>query len=197
MTLADAPLAELLDRLAARTPAPGGGTAAALVGATAAALTEMAAAFALTRSAEQDESLVALYERAAVLRAQLLQLADDDTRAYRPVLDAQAVEPKDERRAAALASALSTAAEVPLAIAVAAAEVAELAAATVLTPGNTALYGDASAALTLAEAAVDAAARLVELNLAAAPADPRLEQAAALARHATNLRGQQRSRQAS
>ncbi len=79
MTLADATVAELLEQLAAATPAPAGGTAAALAGAAAAALTEMAAAFALARGPKQDdESVAALHNRAGVLRAQLLALADAD-----------------------------------------------------------------------------------------------------------------------
>jgi methenyltetrahydrofolate cyclohydrolase len=190
VTLADQTVAGLLEHLAAGTPSPGGGAAAGLAGATAAALTEMAAAFALARADRQDPSVLALHDRAGVLRAQLLGFADADTRAYQPVLDALSLRDDDERRAAALQAALSAAAEVPLDIATAAAEVAELAATIMRAPGNRLLLGDASTALDIAEATVSAAATLVELNLDGTPDDLRLEQARALARRATELRTQ-------
>jgi formiminotetrahydrofolate cyclodeaminase len=193
MTLADATVAELLEQLAAATPAPAGGTAAALAGAAAAALTEMAAAFALARGPKQDdESVAALHNRAGVLRAQLLALADADAVAYRPVLDALALARDDERRAPALRAALSAAAEVPLAIAEAAAEVADLAVTIMWEPGNRLLFGDASAALTIAEAATGAAAALVELNLDATPDDSRRAQATKLSCRTAELRAVQR-----
>jgi formiminotetrahydrofolate cyclodeaminase len=188
VALADATVAELLERLAAKTPAPGGGTAAALAGATAAALAEMAAAYALTRAGCDGEGMTALQRRAGALRARLLELADADTRAYQPVLDALALERGDSGRAPALRAALSAAAEVPLEIAAASAEVAELAAASAQAPGNEPLAGDASAAALIAEAATRAAAALVELNLERSPEDPRLGRAAALARRAWETR---------
>jgi formiminotetrahydrofolate cyclodeaminase len=177
MKLADATVAELLDQIAAGTPSPGGGTAAGLLGAIAAALTEMAASFALTRTAERNESVTSIHVRAGALRSELLALAEADMHAYRPVLDALALARSDERRASALRDARSAAAKVPLEITAASAEVAELAATIMRAPGNRLLLGDAGAALTIAEAAASAAARLVELNLDDSPEDPRLKQA--------------------
>jgi formiminotetrahydrofolate cyclodeaminase len=194
--IADATVAELLEQLAAKTPAPGGGTAAALAGATAAALTEMAAAFALARAgAEREgEAIAQLQRRAGALRARLLELADADMAAYRPVLDALALDRGDSRRPSALADALSDAAEVPLEIAAASAEVAELAAASARVAGNEQLAGDASAGALIAESATRTAVKLVELNLASSPEDPRLKRAAELARRAweprTSVTGQ-------
>jgi formiminotetrahydrofolate cyclodeaminase len=172
--LADRTLAELLDEIAARSPAPGGGSAAAVTAATAAALVEMAAAFAPRG---------ALGDRAAVLRAHLLELADADTRSYQAVLAALSLGAGEPGRAGTLAAALSAAAQVPLAIAAAGAEVAELAAGVALA-GNAHLLGDATAAAVLAEGAARAAARLVELNLAGAPDDPRLREAGRLVERA-------------
>jgi len=192
MDLADATVAELLERLAARTPSPGGGAAAGLLGAIAAALTEMAASFALARTAGPNEPVATLHGRAGVLRSELLALAEADSHAYQPVLDALALAPSDERRAPALKAAHSAAAEVPLEIAGASAEVAELAATIMRTPGNQLLLGDAGAALTIAEAAASAAARLVELNLAGIPEDPRLRQATEHARNTAELRARHR-----
>src|SRR4051812_6709489 len=66
-----------LSAVAARTPAPGGGAAAGVTCALAAALAAMAARFA---GADPDA------ERADGLRAQALALADADAAAFAPVL---------------------------------------------------------------------------------------------------------------
>jgi methenyltetrahydrofolate cyclohydrolase len=188
MPLSDASVAELLERLAARTPAPGGGTAAALAGATAAALTEMAAAFALARAGGDDGAMAQAASRARALRARLLELAEADIASYEPVLQALGLDPGDSRRRSALEGALSAAAEVPLEIAAACAEVAELAAASAQAPGNEHLRGDAATGAVIAEAATRSAVTLVELNLARAPEDPRRDRATALAGRAWQQR---------
>lgn len=188
--LAEASLGELLELFAERTPSPGGGSAAALTGAVAAALSEMAAAFALEREHREDTEMAALRVRAATLRARLLELADSDRGAYRPVLEALALGREDPRRTEALCASLSAAAQVPLEITVASADVAALANALASAPGNAALTGDASAAVILAEAAASAAATLVRLNLQGSPADARADQAQALAHGAARLRAE-------
>jgi formiminotetrahydrofolate cyclodeaminase len=109
---------------------------------------------------------------AAELRARALALAEADLTSYAPVL--AATTPEDR------AAALSEAAEVPLAIAVAAAEVAALAAG--VAHGSKA--GDAATGAQIGAAAARSAAYLVELNLASTPQDPRLQQARASAQAA-------------
>ena len=166
-------LATFLAEVADRTPAPGGGAAAAAGCGLGAALAEMAARFA-----GLDEAA----ERAGSLRREALSLADADLDAYAPVLDALRLPADDPGRAEALRAASSAAADVPLAIAEAASAVAvlarELAAA-----GKPGLRGDALAGADLAAGAARAAARLVEINLAEAPDDPRVARArAAVAR---------------
>ncbi|MBV8942910.1 MAG: cyclodeaminase/cyclohydrolase family protein, partial [Solirubrobacterales bacterium] len=74
---------------------------------------------------------------------------------------------------ARLAAALSEASRAPLAIARASTQVAELA-ARIAEMSKPELAGDAIAAVLLAEASSRAAARLVEINLAQRPEDPRL-----------------------
>ena len=81
-----------------------------------------------------------------------------------------------------LRDASSAAAEPPLAIAEAAAEVAELG-RTVAAEGRPALRGDALAGADLAAGAARAAARLVEINV---PGDPRVERARAAVARATS-----------
>jgi formiminotetrahydrofolate cyclodeaminase len=177
--LADQSVRELLEAVGARTPAPGGGSAAALSGSLAAGLVEMTARFTLGR----DE----LAGEAALLRSHLLELGERELTAYEPVLEAFALEAGDPDREARLHEALSDAAESPLQIARAAAVVASLGAELALT-GNTNLTGDAITGAVLAEAACCAAARLTEINLARVPSDPRLDEAAELTRQASAAR---------
>jgi methenyltetrahydrofolate cyclohydrolase len=180
--IADTAVSELLDALAARTPAPGGGTAAAFAAASAASLVEMAASFTLGRD---DHSHVHgrmsdVAARAGRLRAQLIALAERELHAFEPVLDAIRIPSEDPERDARVARALSDAAESPLGIARAAAEVAGLG-AEVAADGTPRLVGDAVTAALLAESACVAAGRLVEINLAGlSAAGPRLEEVSAL-----------------
>jgi formiminotetrahydrofolate cyclodeaminase len=171
--LSERSLRDVLADVAAPTPAPGGGTSAALACALAAALVEMSAGVP--------------HERAAALRARALELAEADLGSYGPVLEALRLPRDDPARAGRVAAALSAAADTPLAIAEAAAEVAEAAAAFAV-DGRPSLHGDAATGALLAEAATAAAVRLVELNLAELPDDPRLARARAAAAAAAAAR---------
>jgi formiminotetrahydrofolate cyclodeaminase len=177
--LADHTLRELLDSVAARTPAPGGGSAAALTASIAAGLVQMTARFTVGREDAADE--------AGVLRERLLELGERELHAYEPVLEALALDAGDPERAARLRGALSEAADSPLEIARAARSVAQLAAELAAT-GNANLTGDAITGAALAEAACSAAARLTEINLARVPSDPRLDEADELTRQASAAR---------
>lgn len=161
--------AEFLAAVADRTPAPGGGAAAGVACALGAALAEMAARFA-----ELEE----VATRAAALRSEALALADADRTAYAPVLAALRLPADDPGRAEALLAAQSAAADVPLAIAEAAASAAVLA-REVAAAGKPGLRGDALAGADLAAGAARAAGRLVEINLADAVDDPRVARARA------------------
>jgi methenyltetrahydrofolate cyclohydrolase len=160
-------LDDFLAAVAERTAAPGGGAGAAAGCAIGAALAEMAARYA------GREAVVA---RAAELRAEALRLAEADADAYALVLDALQLPPDDPRRGPRLRAASSAAAEPPLAIAEAAAEVADLARG-VARDGRPHLRGDALAGADLAAGAARAAARLVEINLERFSDDPRLARA--------------------
>jgi len=161
----------VLGRFAARTPAPGGGSAAAVACAVAAALVEMAAEFA-----GEAGGADAAGDRAAQLRRRAVELADLDLASYRPVLEALRRGTDDLGRPDALAGALSTATEIPLEVARVSAEVAALAAGLAET-GSRHLIGDATAAALLAHAACQAATVLVQINLKGAT-DERPTQAA-------------------
>jgi methenyltetrahydrofolate cyclohydrolase len=109
------------------------------------------------------------FARAGRLRARALELATIELHAYEPVLEALRLPREDPDRARRVEEARAAASEPPLEVARVAAEVAELA-ADLAHAGNQNLAGDAIAGALLAEAAAQAAARLVEINLTDGPA---------------------------
>jgi len=143
----------------------------------AAGLTAMAARF----SRDAWDGAAGAVAQAEALRKRVAPLADEDAEAYENVLTAmrmpKALDP--ETRDALIGSALSRAADVPLRIAEAAADVAELA-AVLADVGNPNLRGDATAAALLAHAASRAAANLVEINLGMTAQDERIDRARTL-----------------
>lgn len=167
-------LQEYLDAIAAETPAPGGGSVAAVVTEMAAALAAMVARF----SRAQWDGATGAVAQAEALRKRLAPLAAEDADAYEAVLAALRM-PKElepEVRNALIGETLSRAADVPLRIAEAAADVAELG-AMIAEHGNPNLRGDAAAAALLSEAAARVAANLVEINLATTEDDERIGRA--------------------
>jgi formiminotetrahydrofolate cyclodeaminase len=165
---------ELLETVAAETSAPGGGSVAALAGAFAASLVAMAARF----SREQWDEAPGAVAQAETLRARLVPLADEDAKAYENFLLARrmSADVEPDVRDAAIGDALSRAADVPLAIAEAAHDVAVLAADAV-ERGNPNLRGDAATAALLAQATVRATANLVAINLVTREGDERIVRA--------------------
>lgn len=184
-------MAELLDEVAAATPAPGGGSSAAWACALAGALVEMAAAFGRGRTdlAAAHKRLEEIGARAGQLRALALEQGELELSSYEPVLVALRLPPEDPARAEQLATALSNAATAPLAVTRAGAELAELA-QEVASLGSRHLLGDARTGLLLAEAACQAGAGLVELNLEGRREDPRPDEARELARRASVARAE-------
>jgi len=155
-------LDRFLDELEAPAPSPCGGTAAAATAAMAAALVTMVARGS---TGWVDGSGVA--SRARSLRSRLTALGDADAAAFeRVIVTMRDRSGTNEERDFAISEALVQAAEVPLQIAEAAADIAELG-ARAAAEGSPQLRPDATAAATLAEAAVRAATHLVEINLAA------------------------------
>ncbi|MFN2224800.1 MAG: cyclodeaminase/cyclohydrolase family protein, partial [Anaerolineae bacterium] len=158
-----------LDAVAADTPAPGGGSVAALAGALAAALTAMVARLTLGRKKyaavqAEMETLVAESER---LRAALAARVAQDAEAYDQVVAAyrlpKATDEERNTRQEAIQQALALAAEVPLSTArdaVAALELARAAARL----GNANALTDAGTAAHMARAAFEGAALNVRVN---------------------------------
>lgn len=163
---------DLMESIAASTPAPGGGTAAALAGVMAASLVEMVANLTIGRKKYHDvqAEMEALAREVRELRGQLSELAAEDSRAYEEVMDAYKF-PKntDEERAlrdATIDKALHRAALVPLRTAKAALAVMEHA-DVAAEKGNRNAVTDAGVAALLGSAAVAGALYNVRVNLAA------------------------------
>lgn len=156
--------------VASSTPAPGGGSVAAHVGALGAALAQMVAGLTVGRKkyASVEPEMKELGLKAAKLVTQLQELVVRDAKAYEGVTTAYKLPKETEEqaalRAAAIDNALMYAAQVPLETARACATVAELA-ATAAGKGNTNAASDAGVAALLAEAACRGAVYNVRINV--------------------------------
>jgi formiminotetrahydrofolate cyclodeaminase len=158
-----------LDALASAEPTPGGGSAATLVGALAAALCAMVARISLTsrKLAPVHEEAAAIVDDADDLRRRFLELRPLDEAAFRAVILAQALpratdEEAAERRAR-LQRALIGAAETPLEAARLTTDAFALTARTAELH-NANLMSDVDCAMRFARAAFDASAANVEVN---------------------------------
>ena len=169
--LLDSSLRDFLDTLAGEAPAPGAGSAAAIVVAMAAGLVAMVAR---ASKGEWDEAGGVLGQ-AETLRARVAPLAEADAEAYEKALAAlRGRDALEERyRDLKLHQALERSAELPLRIAEAGSDLAWLA-ALLVENGNPEVRADAAAAAVLAEGGTRAAAKLVAINLGATPGDPRV-----------------------
>jgi formiminotetrahydrofolate cyclodeaminase len=168
---------ELAEAVSSGEAVPGSGWVAGISGGLAAALVVKVASRSESWSGAEGARAQALE-----LRDRLLALAGQDARAYERALSAL------EQRDAGLQRALVRAAEVPLAIAEAAADVAELA-AHAAEAADGAERADASAAAALASGAARAAERLVEVNLVTLQEDERLGRARRAADAASDAAG--------
>lgn len=103
------------NRLAARQPVPGGGGAAALIGALAAALCSMAGNYSTDKKSAEghEQELRDAIDKAEELRMRLLSLVDADAEAFAPLAAAWKL-PKDEVGRAALQQATLDACVAPM-----------------------------------------------------------------------------------
>jgi formiminotetrahydrofolate cyclodeaminase len=172
--LVSLPLDQLLEELASARESPAGGSAAAAAVAMSAALVEMVA----VRSRDQWADAAGAIAQARSLRARAAPLVQEDAEVYALSLAAMRVGESGEggARDETIALALGRAADVALAIASVGADTATLA-EHVADRGNPAQRDDAHAALLLAEAGTQVAARLVSANLVTAAGDERAREA--------------------
>ena len=119
-SLLDLRLRELLDRFASTDPTPGGGSAAALSGATAAALVAMVCAMPKSRTgaAEERGRLATALGWAREASSRLRGLVDEDSEAFEAVMAAyrlpKATDEEKGQRKKAVTRAMSHATRVPV-----------------------------------------------------------------------------------
>ncbi len=157
-----------LDELAAPTPTPGGGSAAAYVGALAASLLVMYTGLTATKKSYQSvrSEMERIRSEAVQLKDQLNAAVEDDARAFEAVLHANKLPKDSAQRATAIHDAMRAAIEVPLRVAELSARVRELA-RQVMEHGLKSARSDVTVATYLAEAAVKGALLNVRENLSA------------------------------
>lgn len=170
MNLTNLSVKAFLDELASDSPAPGGGSTAALAGALAAGLCGMVARLTLGRERLRDAwpAMEAAAADADRLRARFLGLVDEDADAYLAVAAARKLPKATAEEAGARRRAIDAAvlrsARVPLETLLLAGEAVGLA-ARVLERGNPSCVTDAGSAVQAARLAAEAAALNVKANL--------------------------------
>jgi formiminotetrahydrofolate cyclodeaminase len=168
----DKPIQQFLDELASKAPTPGGGSAAAIMGAMGAALVSMMCNLTIGKKnyeAVEGEMKEAL-EQAESLRERLTDMVRADVEAFDRVMGAYGL-PKDtdeqkQARSQAIQEALKAATEVPLKCAKACAEVVRLS-KTVAEKGNRNVVSDAGVAVLAGYAGLRSAALNVYVNAGA------------------------------
>lgn len=158
-------LAQFSTLLSEKVSVPGGGGAAALAGALAAALGSMTGRFTVgkKRYAAVEEEIQACIEACDGLRVQLLEKIDEDAEAFEPLSRAYGL-PKDaENREEILEKCLKDAAKAPAEIAALSKEVIDHA-DVLARKGSTLMVSDAGCSAVLAKASFQAAVLNVYVN---------------------------------
>ena len=161
-----------LDELASKASTPGGGSAAAIIGAMGAALNSMVANFTVGKKGYEDvdEQAREILQQAESLRGRMTDMVKADVDVFNQVMGAYGMskETDDEKaaRTAAIQEALKAATDVPLACAKAAAEVIRLS-KPMAEIGNKNVISDAGVAVLAGQAALRSAALNVYINIGA------------------------------
>ncbi len=164
------PMIVFLDRLASRSPEPGGGSVSALVGALGAALVSMVGNLTIGKEkyADVQDRIEELLKSSEKVRSELQELIQKDTEVYAEVSAAfklpRETEEEKEARRARVQEALKAATEVPFRITEKCLEVARLS-LTAAEIGNVGAVSDAGVAALLAEAAAQSGALNVKINV--------------------------------
>lgn len=166
MSIHEQSVGAFLESVAAKSPTPGGGAVTAAVGALAAALAGMVVAYSLGKKnlSEHQAELAGASTSLARARGLMLELAEEDERAYGVVNELMKLPEADPRRAEELPPAALAATQAPLAVMAAACDLLrlfdQLAGMT-----NRHLRSDLAIAAVLADAACRAGRWNVAINL--------------------------------
>ena len=163
--LTDKTVKDFAQELAAKVPVPGGGGASALAGALAAALGSMAANYTVGKKnyAMYEEEVKDILKSTDALRLKLLDLIEEDAKAFEPLSKAYAIPKDDPGREEALQEATLNAAYAPLDIMDACADVID-ALDELLDKCNRLMISDVACGAILAGAALRAASFNVFVN---------------------------------
>lgn len=165
MTMLNTSLEHFAADLASSSPTPGGGGAAALAGALAAALGNMVGNLTIGKKkyAQNEPRLKQLDAMAERLRGQLLQQIDADAEAFEPLSKAYSIPKDQEGRDETLEQCLHQAAEPPMQILRLSCNVIQLV-QEYAELGSKLMISDAGCAASLAKSAVQCAALNVYVN---------------------------------
>lgn len=164
------PIHTFLDELASTAATPGGGSAAAIMGAMGAALVSMVCNLTIGKKkyAAVDDDMQVVLHKAEKLRERLTGMIEADVEVFDQVMAAYGLpkETDEEKthRSARIQSALKAATDVPLSCARACAEVIALS-REVAEKGNLNVVSDAGVAVLAAQAALKSAALNVYINV--------------------------------
>ena len=166
----DASIEEFLEGLASKSATPGGGSAAAIMGAMGAALVSMVCNLTVGKKNYESvsEEMAALLPRLEDLRNRLIDMVAADVDAFDQVMAAYGL-PKEtdadkQSRSAAIQEALQNATRVPLQCAHACVEIIKLS-LIAAEKGNKNVISDAGVAVVAAHAALRSAALNVQVNI--------------------------------
>ena len=151
--------------LASKSPVPGGGGASAIVGALSVALCSMAGNFTVGKKkyADVEDDIKIILEKAEDLRLKLLELVDEDAKAFEPLSQAYSIPKDNPERDEILEQALLNACKAPLKIIESCAEVIKLL-EEMSEKGSKLLISDVGCGAYLCRAAMESAALNVFVN---------------------------------
>jgi glutamate formiminotransferase/formiminotetrahydrofolate cyclodeaminase len=168
-TLSNSSVKSFVEKTASESPAPGGGSVAACMGAMGAALGTMVANLSAHKRGwdEQWETFAQWAEKGKTYQDQLLKLVDEDTRAFNAILSTfqlpKSTDQEKQQRQAAIQNATRYAIEVPLKVMELSYQSMEVMKA-MAEMGNPSSVSDAGVGAIAARAAVRGAALNVQIN---------------------------------
>ena len=168
--LASMKVNNFLYELASNSPAPGGGSVAALAGALGAALTSMVCNLTVGKDkyADVEDEIKSILKKSESIRKKLTKLIDKDTEAFNDVIKAfkmpKETEKQKEARSKAIQEGYKTAAKVPFETANICGEIFDLA-KIVAEKGNKNSITDAAVSALMTKAGVESAILNVKINL--------------------------------
>ena len=159
-----------LSELASNSPAPGGGSVAALSGSLGAALSSMVCNLTIGKEkyADVQDEIKSVLKKSEQLRKKLIKLIDEDTEAFNDVMKAfkmpKETDEQKKKRSAAIQEGYKTAALVPLETAKTCEKILDVA-MVIAEKGNQNSITDSAVSALMAQAGVEGAILNVKINL--------------------------------